>query len=523
VNRFGKLHLLGGLALLLLTAWQAAPLVTLWLNENQFAGDAAQHVWWMWRYRDPSLFPDDLAATYYSQPTFSTPAYRLIYQLLAPYIDPQTISESIALLLVPVTIGAAFLLGKSLAGSRVALAWLLPILLVAGEGLDLLKGGFPRSFALPLLLLAMDAMVRRRLIALSVVVLCAALLYPPMVLNIVGCAGVLLMIHLIRKRSVEVRSIGPVLAVVASILIAFALIAYSQFQPTLPEIGNWYTLEEAKQMAEWNRGGRVAFFRPWHILYFHQAYAGVGLTLPVFALTLGAIVLTLRRNRIEPLALLASGLILFGLAHAMLFTLYLPSRYMLYVWPVFLPMSAVVLLRQVPWRLTPIVAGMAVSIAVGFARPWASPPVVFPAPIDDVHTTALYDFLRTLPKDAVLVAHPDDANGIPLRAQRSVLVNTETSPAFHKAYYGEMSRRLKAVLMAISSSNPEDVNRLRNEPGVRYVVVNTGRYAQSVMVSSYFAPFETVSAGPAHILTMTPVFRAGAWAVIDVQDPRRIP
>ncbi|MBW2316336.1 MAG: hypothetical protein JRH10_19390, partial [Deltaproteobacteria bacterium] len=39
-----------------------------WLSLHRFDGDQSQHVWWTARFADPSLFPGDFIADFFSLP-----------------------------------------------------------------------------------------------------------------------------------------------------------------------------------------------------------------------------------------------------------------------------------------------------------------------------------------------------------------------------------------------------------------------------------------------------------------------
>ena len=58
-----------------------------------------QHVWWTYRFADPSLFPSDLAADYFSRFTFAPPGYQLLARAFVPFVDAQVFSEILPFLL----------------------------------------------------------------------------------------------------------------------------------------------------------------------------------------------------------------------------------------------------------------------------------------------------------------------------------------------------------------------------------------------------------------------------------------
>ena len=105
----------------------------------------------------------------------------------------------------------------------------------------------------------------------------------------------------------------------------------------------------------------------------------------------------------------------------------------------------------------------------------------------DADREAVYTFLKTLPKDTLVASHPNDADNIPLRANRSVLASMETSLALYTGYYGQMADRIAASLAAFHAYDYEVVDRLYGVYGADVFVVNLARYDEKK--SLYFKPF----------------------------------
>src|ERR1700712_5102077 len=54
---------------------------------DQFVNDAAQHIFWLYRYADPELFKGDLTARFFGLVASAPLGYRTLYAVLAPHID----------------------------------------------------------------------------------------------------------------------------------------------------------------------------------------------------------------------------------------------------------------------------------------------------------------------------------------------------------------------------------------------------------------------------------------------------
>ncbi|MBC7785494.1 MAG: hypothetical protein H7144_16800, partial [Burkholderiales bacterium] len=93
--------------------------VPMLIRDDLHAGDAAQHTWWLYRFADPELFPNDLAADYMSLLIYSPPAYQALFRVTAGLIDPQRMSESLAIALAVTSAVLAAAIGWR-AGARAA-------------------------------------------------------------------------------------------------------------------------------------------------------------------------------------------------------------------------------------------------------------------------------------------------------------------------------------------------------------------------------------------------------------------
>ncbi len=465
--------------------------------------DFAHHIWWLYHWVDSQLFPDDLAHLFFSQPILAPYGYQFLFRTLVPFVDPQLLAESLPFILVLVATALAFQIGQRV-GQGLLGGVVAAVFFILAE-LRFLHAGLPRSFATPILLFGMWALLTQRQIALGCALLLAVLFYPPVVANLGLCAAIVLVLRVWKERKLPAR--WPVLIAIGCLALVVLGLAY--LRPMPPGLGQKVTFEQAYAMPEFWSGGRSHFFDhdPWR--FYFSKRDGLGIN-PWLALLLTCLLVVVWRSfpgviGVESWALAGTALGLFVSAHLTLFVLHHPNRYTLYALPVFglLVVAAVIPAFIARLRAYPPAGGMRIFLSKQLKRAILVPvgclvlaaygteattklvSVLHTPPDQDLE--AVYLFLETLPKDTLVAAHPYDADNIPLRSRRSVLASMETSLPLYVGYYQTMAERIAAVLAAYHASDFAAVDLLYDRYGVDVFVVNQGRYVPGA--SLYYEPF----------------------------------
>ena len=473
------------------------------LRDDLFLGDAAQHTWWTYRFDDPDLFPHDLAYDYYSLPVYSPYGYQTYMRVLVRVFDAQHVAEATGILLALASMFFTWRLGLAIGGRPGAAAALLVFTLI-NVG-DLTQGGFPRDYALPLLLAGVLAVYQRKWPIVGLILLLITFFYPPVVFNLVPVVAGVLLIGIVRTRRLP-RGFWIMTALA---ILAMAMIAIVYLRPVPAWAGRFYTFDEARHMAEWSRFGRTAFFRPWRSYYFNSSTAGIGLT-PYETVGFGtllvlSVILVRRAISLEAWLILFAGLGFWAFAHAVLFKLYLPSRYLIYALPTFAILWSIGVGREIRHRFRRwidrpninyrriavaicvisalVYGGLLTSRAVAIYR---GPPMW---DMPDGYENAI-TVLFALPANTRVAAHPNDANAIPLRARKSVLANTETTIAFNTAYYGEMKKRLNASFDMLYATDWPTIDSIAKTYGIGVFLLDRRRLTDP-QDRPYFEPFQT--------------------------------
>jgi hypothetical protein len=360
---------------------------------------------------------------------------------------------------------------------------------------DDLPSGTPRAFFYPLLLGLIYYLLRKKLFACLIAIILQALFYPPTVLLSAG----LLIVRLVhwqggklrlcsRRKDYVFSAIG--LAVSFAVLLPFAVIP-SPFDPTV-------SFQQARNMPAFFPDGRTSFFSDNDFWKFWMGgrsglfpnHVLVPFTL-VFAIFL-PVLLPVKRlplvAKIKPevgiigqLTFVSLGL--FFLAHAVLFKLYLPSRYTQHSVRIVLAFSAAIALTIIIDTLLhwgeekssskqPIKPAIVLSLVAIIAILEE-----FPDPNYKVGREAkIYQFLKQQPKDTLVVSLGGEVDNIPSFAERSVLTSKELAIPYHLGYYLPLRDRVFATINAQYSPNPREVEEFIDSYGIDFWLLEKGAF-----------------------------------------------
>ncbi|MBW4653039.1 MAG: hypothetical protein KME20_08425 [Kaiparowitsia implicata GSE-PSE-MK54-09C] len=456
--------------------------------------DARQHIFWMRRFLDPALFPNDAIADYFQ--SVAPQGYTLFYRLFIAFgLDPILLSK-----LLPVGLGlvtAALAFGVSWHLLPLPITGFFASVMVSQTlwSHDDLASATPRAFMLPLFMGFLVCLQRRWRWGCWGAIALQGLFYPQYVLVMAG----LLALHgviwqegrfMLRRDRPTLIVVGGGLLVAALVLLPF-IVSTSEYGPTI-------TAAEARQLPEFT-DGRSRFFQtdPWGFWLsgmrsglfptFKPPLMGLGIFLP---LVLGRLRRSPLAQQVQGLGLLwrlpLISLALFLAAHALLFKLHLPSRYTAYTLRFTLIFAAAIALTLVldgalRWaeshRTQSAAGNWWRSVAVGLlSGAIALALLLFPQyesrfPNGNYVMGAaprLYPALAQLPPDALIATLVDEADNIPSFTNRSVLVAREYAIPYHVGYYQPFRQRAIALLAAQYSPRPRDLRQFIRQQGITH-------------------------------------------------------
>lgn len=511
-----------------------------------FDDDARQHVYWTAQFQDSTLFQGDILTSFISSQLLAPAGYRAIYEVGVgvTMLNPLTLSQVLTLLLLLISMWLLYVLSRGLMIDERGRTFLLGLFLFFS--LYDASGGFPRTFAFPLLLAFLLFLQQGPFHGASLIIVMEALLYPPIVLNTLALVGWSLIerfFPLIRKNasrggeqsfsrsgnggnaSVMTREgfvswYKDFLILAAAVSLAAFLLFSAYRGPGADVSGRQITVEEAKGMWEFQPGGRSAFFAESPVKYLLLGRSGIGAThLIGFAIILSVMGLLIGPRRVVvpnlALHLTWTSLVLFGVAHLLLFRLHLPSRYTLYTLPLAFMLTIAantglfldtvrpkwerirskVLGGKVPtwvgWTILGVLLSLYAYVQGHYICRFDTQVVV----VEPVEMEML-SFVSTLPKDVMVAGHPMDMDNVPLLARRKVLANRELSLPYYVGYYAEVRQRLLDMLEAYYATDQKALEEFVRRYEISAMVVRKSHFEERFTKGQiYLEPFNHLVKG----------------------------
>ncbi|MBF2078368.1 MAG: hypothetical protein IGR76_07565 [Synechococcales cyanobacterium T60_A2020_003] len=475
--------------------------------------DARQHVFWMQRFMDSTLFPNDWIADYFQ--SVAPWGYQWLYHGAALVgIDPLLFSKILPPILSLIT--AALCFGVTIQILPVPVAGFCASVLLsqALAMTDAIFSATPKAFIYPLFLAFLYYLLRRSPLPCAISLGLLGLFYPQVML--VGAGVLVLRLGMWDRGRLKIVTDGRDRQVCITGLVA-AFVVLLPYVVLPNPFGPVVTAEAARRMPEFLPGGRSAFFddaNPWSFWtkgrgglrlesILTPATNALGLLLPLcirFPARL-PLVRALTRNVVLLPQLLITSLGLFALAHLLLFKLHLPSRYTEHSLRVLLTISAGIVITVVmdaliqwafpgspaesngstdvaqrsPLKTTAAIAGTGLLSALLVFYPAFV--AEFPIPRYEIGTEAtLYRYLRSQPPDTLIASLDNEANNLPTFAQRPILTGDEYALPYHVGYYTEIRKRTSDLIQAQYSLEPSQVRSLIEEYGIDFWLVRSSAF-----------------------------------------------
>jgi len=432
--------------------------------------DVCNQIYWMARLTDPTLFPNDFIASYFTQHSLVSPALYFLYKIIVKWIDPVRFSQFMPFILVLISTLLLFKITEIYLNSHYAFCVTYIFNLFVWK-LSNLSGGLPRSFFYPLMFLFLWLYITERWIWMIPCFCLQCLIYPPVFFL---SAGVLIVeLFLDRKKSFQSIKISYiVIAITIGLLTLYC--RYSNYYNN--DFGSLTTIKEALSMPEFYLDGRIkAFLLTYELAHKNLSFFLLCLISLFFVLTA---IFFYKKDLLSKYcsipryiwSLSIASIVLYFLALVSSFYLYLPQRYIQFGLPVLLIFLVGSILHQFTssttlqkrYKVITILCLLLIS-----SHYWD----------DDLISIGpkgknVLDYLKSVPKNALIAAPLKLADYIPAFSRRSVLVSYEANIPFHKKYYTEISSRIKDWNDAYYSNSSTFIEDFVKKYNVDYLVID---------------------------------------------------
>jgi hypothetical protein len=466
--------------------------------------DARQHVFWMQRFLDPSLFPNDWIADYFQ--SIAPTGYSFFYRISAVLgINPLLFNKFLPMALGLITTAYAF--GICLELLPVPLTGFIGSL-VLNQNLwvqDDLVSGTARSFLYPCFLAFLYYLLRGSLWPCLAAILLQGLFYPQFVLIMAGTLAVRLLVWQDGKlRFTTDRQTYRFVA--AGLAIAFAvLLPYALDQSAY---GAAITAAAARTMPEFAMKARSAFFNDdFGMFWIFGKRSGLFfwmMPLSVLALFGFPLVVALRSRfplaaQLRHLDLFVqvglASLVMFFAAHALLFRLYLPSRYTQYTVQILTAFAGAIVVtllvdQALGWaerKPVPLRQGLAIAVVLFWGVVVLFSPKLYLFPKTSYvkgTVSSLYEFFAQQPKDTLIASLAKEVDNIPSFSQRSILVGREYALPYQQGYYQPIRQRITDLITAQYSLQPAEIRSFIRKYGIDFWMIDR-RYLFTIEVDEY--------------------------------------
>ncbi|MDE5115394.1 MAG: hypothetical protein O4803_14545, partial [Trichodesmium sp. St15_bin1_1] len=489
------------------------------LSSLSVQDDARQHIFWMQRFFNADLFPNDLIADYFQ--SVAPAGYTWLYKSLAFIgINPLILAKIIPFILGLICTYYIFritleILPVTMAGFIAALVMNQAIWMK-----DDVASATPRAFIYPFFLAFLYYLIRGSLVRMGIAIALVGLFYP----QYVFVASGMLILRLICWRNGRFQFsskkqdfifCGVGLSTAFFVLLPYALTS-SEFGPTISR-------EAAMKLREFYPNGRSTFF---HVhpkdfwltgkrsgmfpkSLFTPATQCAGLVLP-FLLSFGSAFPLIKNitSRIWLLVhLLLSSLGMFFIAHILLFRLHLPSRYTGLSFRIIIALATAIALTLIidalfnwaenrekfPIKFRPIISLVLTGLILASLVLYPAFVKGFPLVKYKVgRATDLYEFFRAQPEDILIASLEEEANLLPTFAQRSILLGREYAIPYQVGYYSQFRQRVIDLIVAQYSSNLTDVKDFIQKYGIDFWMVHRGSFTpEYVEKNSWLMQYES--------------------------------
>lgn len=490
-------------------------------NDGVVQDDFRQSMFWVWRFWDPSLFPNDLIADLYTDSFDRLPFLLALYKI-APFLTGNLVwfSKIVAIILAGLTTVTGYLFFEKLSANRLhAIAFSLA-LAVTLWCTDHLSAVHARSFIWFFVFVYGYLKVSGNNLIAHISIFISLFISPIAFLMCLVMEGFDLLINATKDilNPKSIRFAGLAVNSIA-VLILYKVIDWHSKLVPFPD-GEPYSLAEIKTLAEFNPGGRHPIFGSsiWDGSWWMNEHWGMGIGfLPISKIVILAGILALvyilfyhkeiqltKILKSVPAMLFYASISLYLAAQVLFPLLYMPSRFIgissiiLSLLVIFFVLARlfediVVTFAAKAFKDTQkAVAILLLIFACGYWFYYSKPQHQFTRYVAmNPQVKKIYDNLAT---DVMIAGHPmlPDLNMLSAISKRSIFMSYEHSrPYFYnRQIMEEIRRRNEASLRMVYASSAQELLDLMEANNITHVIAHMAFYSPQYLANPrYTEPY----------------------------------
>lgn len=437
------------------------------IDPYTFTDDVMQHTYWMDKFHDPSLFPNDIYVAY---SRFLRPyGLKFLYYLLTFIFDPLFAGKILGGILFLISCYLLLKIGTSWRGPLFASLCIL-FFITNYTAMVMFPGGLGRSFCYPILLAFVLGLLNNNPKLLALTLILGPLFYP---LLLPLCLGLLLIFESL-PLTPKSKSLNKKIILGAGCLSFLIILSKVIWKPEF--LGPLLTKKEMLSNPIFYPGGRSSYF-PFKPLWLYIRNCLCPNPLEFLLIIVGLSSFYKKETTLLrlSLSLLLTAFIFYELAKFFFIKLYIPDRYPLYLFPLLRAM----LLAEGTIFLAGIFRNRWLKISLPFLISIAVLLFFENRTRKNVGLVSLHkeareicEFFKKKPKDIMIASPPHLGDYISTFSKRKVLLKYELTQAWFKGYFKIVSERTLDFFKAYYSDDPKELRNFLGKYKIDYLVVD---------------------------------------------------
>lgn len=471
-------------------------------NKYRIVDDTRQHLYWMRQFHDKDLFKNDLLTE--CSKSYQPWGIVFLYYALSFIADPMVVSKFLPIILFAVSSLYVFKLTKYATTTYIGFLTAL-VFMATPFYLGKMTGGLSRGFGFLLLIVFLYCLIKKDYQKSSLIMALQCLFYPTIFfLSIITYLFTFINFKhwgiFVDKSVLKNKPFIFSMFIGIIILLAEWLFFRSQF------LNSVVTRQQIIGNPEFYSEGRYQIMPTPHLLpvIFKNMAIGIFISKPLFweIIIIFILILFLTPEKFmrkiffpsELVFLFLSGVLMYIVSDLVLMKLYLPIRYIECSVPlvtsIMLGIGIGQLVERIKYtgsrKIFKIVIIVLIALNVNIKnRSFCL--------MDASKNKGLYEYLSSLPEDAMIAATPSLADNIPTFSQRKVFINYELSQPIFDKYWKIIKKRTYNFFDAYYSKDLLHVYKFCERNQIDYLVIDKTHFTKQYLMRRwlYFEPFNS--------------------------------